>query len=205
MQSELERRKEAVKLYYYQNKTKAQICKRLKCTRGWLQRWLERYDPDDVEASLHNRKPGPLGGNSPWSVAIRQQVVEMRRARSAGEFGPYALQGVQGAAAIHYELQALASAEVPPVRTIHRWLVAAGLVHPEATAEKEKTPKALPLPAAEAVNAVQQLDLKGPLYLRNSSHKYYLVVLRDCYSRRCAIDALASRQAQGIVDFLVRS
>jgi putative transposase len=202
MQNELARRKEAVQLYYYQHLTKSVIQRRLGCTANWLNRWLSRYDPDDVDGSLHNRRAGPAATLSPWSPAIRERVIAMRKARVNGTLGPYAL---IGAAAIHYELQALGSAELPPIRTIHRWLVAADLVSPPESEISETERKAIPLPAATAVNRVQQLDLKGPLYLRGSSHKYYLASLRDRYSRRCAIEALASRAAQGIVDFLVAS
>jgi hypothetical protein len=121
----------------------------------------------------------------------------MRRMRGQQ---PYALIGAE---AIHYELQALNSPEVPPVRTIHDWLVKAGLVEPEPGKPTKRESKPIPLPRASAVNDVQQLDLKGPIYLRGSGHKYYLVVLRDCYSHRCAIDVLTSRKASGIVNFLV--
>jgi hypothetical protein len=41
------------------------------------------------------------------------------------------------------------------------------------------------------------------VYLKGSGQKYYLVVLRDRYSRRCAIDVLKSRETQGITNFLV--
>jgi hypothetical protein len=186
-------------LYHYQHLTKIEICRRLNRSRPWLDRWLARYDPDDVEGSLNNRKAGPKQAISPWSAEIRQQVVEMRQLRSQE---PYALIGAE---AIHYELAALRSPEVPPVRTIHRWLVKADLVDQEPTQPEERESKPIPLPPAEAVNDVQQLDLKGPVYLRGSGHKYYLAVLRDRYSRRCAIDALSSRESQGITDFLVAS
>jgi IS30 family transposase len=196
---ELASRKKAVQLYYYQHLPKAEICRELNRPRTWLDRWLQRYDPDDVVGSLSNRKAGPKQASSPWSAAIRQQVIEMRRWRSQQ---PYALIGAE---AIHYELQALNSPEVPPVRTIHSWLVQAELVQHEPAKPENQERKPIPLPPAQAVNDVQQLDLKGPIYLRGSGHKYYLVVLRDRYSRRCAIDVLCSRQAQGIVDFLVAS
>lgn len=199
MATELDRRKMAVQAYYYHQRTKADICRQLRCSRSWLNRWLERYDPDDVEGSLRDHKPGPKQAGSPWSTEIRQQVIEMRRMRSQQ---PYALIGAE---AIHYELQALNSPEVPPVRTIHDWLVKADLVEPEPDKPAKRESKPIPLPRASAVNDVQQLDLKGPIYLRGSGHKYYLVVLRDCYSRRCAIDVLTSREASGIVNFLVAS
>ena len=59
MKTELDRRKEAVRLYYYQDWSKADIRERLNCTRSWLKRWLNRYNPDDVESSLSNRSRAP--------------------------------------------------------------------------------------------------------------------------------------------------
>ena len=184
MRTELDDRKEAVQLYYYQHLSKTEICRQLSCSRPWLNRWLDRYDPDDVEGSLSNRNSDARQVRSRWSTEIRQQVIEMRRSRSQRDKWPYALIGAE---AIHYELQALISPEVPPIRTIHRWLVAADLVESKPTESRRHESKPIPLPQAKAVNDVQQLDLKGPVYLRGSSHKYYLVVLRDRYSRRCGL------------------
>jgi IS30 family transposase len=202
MMTQLEQRKKVIQMYYYEHLSKAEICRRQNCSRPWLDRWLKRYNPDDVDASLSNQKRGSSQASQTWSDEIRQQVLEMRRSRSQRDLWPYAL---IGAAAIHYELKALGSPEIPPVRTIHRWLVNAGLVEHKPAAVEEHESKPIPLPIANAVNDVQQLDLKGPIYLRGDSHKYYIVVLRDRYSRRCAIDALSSREAQGITDFLVSS
>lgn len=198
MTTEFEQRKEAIRLSY-QGVSKSEISRRLKRPRRWVDRWLRRYDPDDVEGSLSNRRSGPKAPHSPWSAEIHQQVVEMRRQR---EQAPYALVGAE---AIHYELKALDSRELPAVRTIHRWLEAAGLIEGQPTVPERREPKPIPLPPATEVNAVQQLDLKGPVYLHGSDQKYYLAVLRDRFSRRCAIDALRSREAQEIVDFLVSS
>jgi len=202
MDTEQDRRKEAVQLYYYRHLTQAEICRRLNCSRPWLDRWLDRYDPDDVQNSLSNRSTAPKQASSPWSGSIRHQVLEMRRARSDRDRWPYALIGAQ---AIHYELLALKSPEVPPIRTIHRWLVADGLVEREPVEPTPHESKPIPFSQANAVNDIQQLDLKGPVYLRGSGHKYYLVVLRDRYSRRCAVGILCDRKAQGIADFLVAS
>ena len=201
MDTELDRRQEAMRLYYYQHHTKAEICRHLHRSRPWLDRWLARYNPDNV-AALRDQKAGPKQPCSPWSHAIHQQVLAMRRARSEHTQWPYALIGAQ---AIYYELQALQSPEIPPVRTIHRWLVASGLVQREPAAPTKHVSKPIPLPQANAVNDVQQLDLKGPIYLRGSGHKYYLSVLRDRYSRRCALGVLKSKEAQGIANCLVAS
>lgn len=200
MNTALQRRKQAVQLYYYQHMSKADICRQLPCSRPWLDRWLSRYNPDEVESSLQDRKRGPHHPSSRWPEAIRQQVLEMRRMRGQRDQWPYALKGAE---AIHYELQALHLSAVPPIRTIHSWLVDAGLVPPRQAVHEPRQSKPFPGPQVETVNSIQQLDLKGPLYLRGSSHKYYLAVLRDRYSHRCAIQALQSREALPIVDFLV--
>jgi len=202
MTKQLDRRREVIQMYYYQHLSKAEISRRQNCSRSWLDRWLQRYNPDNVDASLSDQKRGPKQACQTWSDEIKRQVLEMRCLRSQHDLWPYAL---VGAAAIHYELRALGSSEIPPVRTIHRWLVNAGLVEHKPASVEEHESKPIPLPIANAVNDVQQLDLKGPIYLRGDSHKYYVVVLRDRYSRRCAMDALPSREAQGIANFLVSS
>ena len=198
----LKERKQAMFMYHVQHLNKAKIFRQLGRTRSWLDRWLERYDPGDVEGSLSDNKTGSKNGNSPWSPALRQQVIEMRKTRSQDVQWRYAFVGAQ---AIHLELKAIESPEVPPVRTIHRWFVEAELVKKPEQQLKERVSKPIPLPDADAVNRVQQLDLKGPIYMKGSSIKYYLVVLRDRFSHRCAIRVLGSRAADGIVEFLVES
>ncbi len=202
MMTKLDLRKKVVQMYNYQHLCKAEICRRQNCSRPWLTRWLQRYNPDDVDASLCNQKRGPRQAYQTWPDEIKQQVLEMRRSRSQRALWPYAL---VGAAAIHYELKTLGSSETPPVRTIHSWLVNAGLVEHKSVSVEKHESKPIPFSTVNGVNDVQQLDLKGPTYLRGDSHKYYLVVLRDRYSRRCAMDVLTSREAQGITNFLVSS
>ena len=198
----LKERKQAMFMYHVQHLNKAKIFRQLGRTRSWLDRWLERYDPGDVEGSLSDNKTGSKNGNSPWSPALRQQVIEMRKTRSQDVQWRYAFVGAQ---AIHLELKAIESPEVPPVRTIHRWFVEAELVKKPEQQLEERVSKPIPLPDADAVNRVQQLDLKGPIYMKGSSIKYYLIVLRDRFSHRCAIRVLGSRAADGIVEFLVES
>jgi len=53
------------------------------------------------------------------------------------------------------------------------------------------------------VNDIQELDFKGPFYLQDHSHKYYLVALRDKVSKKTALRALANKSMAAILDFLV--
>jgi len=202
MNNELKERKQAMLMYHVQHFSKAEICRRLKRSRPWLDRWLDRYNPGDVENSLQDHSSGPRVSRSAWSTQVRQQVIAMRKSRNLEEQWRYAFLGAE---AIHLELKALGNPEVPPARTIHRWFVAAGLVEHSEKQSTQRNPKLIPIPTADAVNRVQQLDLKGPIYLEGSPAKYYLAVLRDRFSHRCAIQVLDNREAQNIVAFLVDS
>lgn len=130
-------------------------------------------------------------------------VLNSRQLRMAADQPGYEY-ALVGAEAIHYELQALGIAPTPPIRTIHYWLTQAGLVTPaEANDTAKKTRKPYPAPPCQAINAVHQLDLKGPIYLTGRSHKYYLLALRDVYSKAVALDIGENRKAQTIANFLV--
>ncbi len=63
----------------------------------------------------------------------------------------------------------------------------------------------LPILHDNVVNWRQQLDFKGPFYLRDSPNNYYVLVLRDCWSHRCALQAMDNRQALNIAQFLAMS
>lgn len=200
MDEEKAERKQSMILYHVQHMSKAEICRVLKRSRPWLDRWLERYDPADVAGSLQDHRSGPEPGQGKWSNTIRQQVLQMRRERSQEPQWRYAYKGAE---AIHLELKALGCCELPPIRTIHAWFQEAGLVHPRKVEPSVREQKILPIPLAEQVNRRQQLDLKGPIYLSASPTKYYLAVLRDCYSQRCAIAVLNSRSVEGILALLM--
>jgi len=202
MNNELNERKQAMLMYHLEHLSKAEICRQLQRSRPWLARWLGRYNPGDVENSLQGYRSGPKRRDNRWSDQVRQQVINMRKSRSQDEQWRYAFIGAE---AIHLELKALGYPEVPPARTIHRWFVTAGLVEHSEKQPQKREPKPIPIPKADAVNRVQQLDLKGPIYLEDNSAKFYLVVLRDRFSHRCAIQVLENREALGIVAFLVNS
>jgi putative transposase len=125
-------------------------------------------------------------------------VLQIREEREAGKRAKYQY-ALISAQAIYYELQELGISPLPSSRTIHRWLKRAGRV-PERKSQKAPNPT-YPVLLCQAVNDVQELDFKGPFYLKDHAHKYYLVALRDKWSKKTALRALANKSMVSILDF----
>lgn len=192
-------RREAIDLYFVQKLGKAEICRKLQRSRPWLDRWLKRYNPDQVDKSLQDRSKAPTQPSTTWMVEMRERVLALHTNRKQK---PFTLHGAQ---AIHYELEHLGFDPAPSVRTIHRWLDEAGLVASRKKPERNKSAAEVPLPKANTVNAVHQLDLKGPILIRNDATKYYWAVLHELYGKSVSLAALTSREAAGITSFLLAS
>jgi putative transposase len=203
MANEIKLRKEAVRRFLA-GESKVSIGKTLGRTRHWVAYWVERYQPDDPEGSLQDRSSAPIDPHREWADEVIGQVLTSRKRRvKAQEAGEGVLIGAE---AIHFELQALGVDPVPPVRTIHYWLKQAGLIPERASAvdeDREPICTAYPVPERETVNALQQVDLKGPIYLANQSQKHYILALRDFASKGVAVDAVTDKQSQTMVDFRV--
>ena len=127
-------------------------------------------------------------------------VIQIRIERERGKRAKYKY-ALVSAQAIYYELRELHVSPLPSPRTIHLWLQQARRI-PERKVRKPPNPT-YPLLPCKAVNDVQGLDFKGPLYLQDRSHKYYLMVLRDKVSKKTALHALANKSMDAILDFLV--
>lgn len=202
MDREVQLRLEAMKRVLA-GETKSKISRDLGKSRKWLNYWLARYGPDNPIASLQNRSSAPHPPHQVWSDDIKQQVLHSRHLRMSAQLPTYEY-ALIGAEAIHFELKALGLTRVPPIRTIHAWIKQAGLLRPQlAHEEKRESTANYPAPSCEAINTVHQLDLKGPLYLENSSQKYYLLALRDYRSKAVALSVATNRKAQTMANFLV--
>lgn len=200
MKTKVALRKEAVRLYWQAGLSKAEISRQLKKSRRWVMRWLTRYDHEQGEKSLEDRSSAPKQRAESYPKRIKNMVLKSRRARKAQDRKyPYALIGAQ---AIYYELRDLGVKPCPPPRTIHFWLKQAGEVDSHAKLRKESNPTYC-APRCRAVNDVHELDLKGPFYLKDSSQKYYLIVLRDVFSKKVAVRVLKEKEMEQIIDFLV--
>jgi len=151
-----------------------------------------------VSLQDHARAPKHI----PWAYPerIKHMVLQMRAERERGRRTKYQY-ALVSAQAIYYEMRELGISPLPTPDTIHLWLKQAGRI-PERKVRKPSNPTYPVLPC-QAVNDVQELDFKGPLYLQDRSHKYYLMVLRDKMSKKTALRALANKSMDASLDFLV--
>ena len=201
MKSESELRKQAVALHL-QGWNKSKIARKLQRSRRWVQRWISRYKSDAPTTSLqdHSRAPQHIRGAYP--ERIKQMASQIRVEREAGKRTKYQY-ALVSAQAIYYEMHELGISPLPTPDTIHLWLKQAGRI-PVRKSQKPPNPTYPVLPC-KAVNNIQELDFKGPFYLKDHSHKYYLLALRDKMSKKTALRALSKKSMDAIVDFLVDS
>ena len=212
MKTKIEMRKEAVALHL-QGWTKSGIARKMQRSRSWVQRWIARYTctaphmpwravPGNAVVSLQDQSRAPKHRSGTYAERIKKMVLQIRVEREAGKRAKYQY-ALVGAQAIYYELQSLHVSSLPSIRTIHGWLKQAGQIRVRKS-QKPPNPTYPALPC-KAVNDVQELDFKGPFYLKDHSHKYYLVALRDKMSKKTALRALSKKSMDTIVDFLVDS
>jgi len=201
MNTKVALRKEAVRLHL-EDISKTEIARRLKKSRRWVRRWVARYDEEHGEKSLEDRSSAPKHRQEIYPQKIKDLVVKTRKARKAGHGKyPYALIGAE---AIYYELRDLGVSPLPPPRTIHFWLKQAGEIDKQQKPRKESNPT-YPVLRCKAVNNIHELDLKGPFYLKGSSQKYYLIVVRDVFGKKVALRVLKEKEMEQIIDFLLET
>jgi putative transposase len=199
MKSESELRKQAIALQL-QGWKKSEIVRKMQRSRSWVDRWIGRYREEAPTVSLQDRSRAPQHIRWAYPERIKRMVNQIRVQRKRGQQAKYQY-ALVSAQAIYYELRDLHIAPLPSPRTIHRWLKAAGQI---VQHKSRKAPNpTYPLLPCQTVNAVQELDFKGPFYLQDHSHKYYLVALRDKRSKKTALRALANKSMDAILDFLV--
>ncbi len=202
MKTKVALRQEAVRLHL-QGISTTEIARRLQRSRRWVYRWIARYDRKQGAKSLENRSSAPTHRKEIYPQKIKDMAVKSRKARKAAGQRKYSY-ALVSAEAIYYELRELGVSPLPPPRTIHYWLKQAGEIDERQKPRKESNPTYPVLPS-EAVNAVHELDLKGPFYLKDSSQKYYLIVLRDVFGKKVALRVLKEKEMEQIIDFSVET
>jgi len=199
MKTESALRKQAIALHR-QGWNKSEIARKVQRSRSWVQRWIGRYHPDAPTVSLQDHSRAPQKMTWSYPERIKNMVIQIRQEREKGKRTKYQY-ALVSAQAIYYELRDLHISPLPSPRTIHGWLKQAGRI----AAHKSRKPPNPTYPdlLCQAVNDVQELDFKGPFYLQDHAHKYYLMVLRDKWSKKTALRALANKSMDAILDFLV--
>ena len=199
MKTEIALRQQAVALYL-QGRKKSEIARKMQRSRRWVYRWINRYERDSPTVSLQDYSRAPKHLRWAYPERIKRMVIQIRQERERGKRAKYQY-ALVSAQSIYYELRELHVSPLPSPRTIHLWLKQADRI-PERKSQKAPNPTYPALPC-QAVNDVQELDFKGPFYLKDHSHKYYLVALRDKLSKKTALRALANKGMDAILDFLV--
>ena len=201
MKTEIKLRQQAIALHL-QGWNKSEIARKLQRSRPWVNRWVSRYCSNEPKKSLQDHSRAPTHVHRAYPEQVQKMVNQIRVEREAGKRVKYQY-ALVGAQAIYYELKDLHISPLPSTRTIHGWLKQAGQI-PVRKSQKPPNPTYPVLPC-KAVNDVQELDFKGPFYLQDHSHKYYLVALRDKLSKKTTLRALSKKSMDAIVDFLVNS
>ena len=201
MKTEIALRKQAIALHL-QGWNKSKIARKLQRSRRWVQRWISRYKSEAPTTSLQDHSRAPQHIRWAYPERIKRLAIQIRVERECGRRRKYQY-ALVSAQAIYYEMRELGIYPLPTPDTIHLWLKQAGQI-PVRKSQKPPNPTYPVLPC-KAVNDVQELDFKGPFYLKDHSHKYYLVALRDKMSKKTALQALSKKSMDAIVDFLVDS
>lgn len=182
---------------------RAEIARQVGRSWCWVNYWINRYQPDNLEGSLSDRSSVPKHPHREWPDEIRELVYRSRQARVIADQPGYRY-ALIGAQAIHYELRELGIDPTPPVRTIHYWLKQANQIQSKPVREAEpRIEKTYPAPKGATINAVHQFDLKGPFYLKGSAQKHYLCALRDVKSKRVALEVILDKHMDTLIDFLI--
>ena len=199
MKTELKVRKQAIALHL-QGWNKSEIARKVQRSRRWVHRWINRYEPGAPAKSLQDHSRAPKHIRWAYPERTKRMAIQIRIERECGKRAKYQY-ALVSAQAIYYEMRELGISPLPTPDTIHLWLKQARRIR-ERKSRKAPNPSYPELPC-RAVNDVQELDFKGPFYLQDHSHKYYLMVLRDKMSKKTALRALANKSMDAILDFLV--
>lgn len=199
MKTELKVRQQAIALHL-QGWNKSEIARKVQRSRRWVHRWINRYEPEAPAKSLQDHSRAPKHIRWAYPERIKRMAIQIRMERECGKRAKYQY-ALVSALAIYYEMRELGISPLPTPDTIHLWLKQAGRIR-ERKSRKAPNPTYPELPC-RAVNDVQELDFKGPFYLQDHSHKYYLMVLRDKMSKKTALRALTNKSMDAILDFLV--
>jgi len=185
----IELRKQAI-LMYLHNTNISDVCRALKCSRPWLYKWIKRYqsNPRGEWYSEYSRRPHAI---HPGVDSERENlIVKIRRNLEKTAYAQI------GAVSIQWELQKL-QIEPLPIWTINRIIKKHGLVL------KEKKPgKRLNKYPNYGVDAIHQMDLIGPRYIKNQRVYFCNIIAAD--SHCVHVNRIPSKASHEILPAIIR-
>src|SRR6202007_1466915 len=107
-----------------------------------------------------------------------------------------------GATAILAEWRARNVRPLPCERTIERVLERNSLTAPRVRLAPLLPRQEWPGPQARASNQLHEVDLVGPIYLKGSSHRYYIWVGKDIFDGAVCLRLAGSRRMDEVLGFL---
>ncbi len=198
MNDELADRQLAIKLRLT-GQSVDQICRVLRRSRTWFQRWWRRYramGPDGLfeltRTNDHARQLPP---------ELERAVLSIRR-RLESRVHPGTRYSLIGAQSILAELEALQIRPLPSPRTIERVLARNGLTLPRIRLAPLVSRYTYPAPQAVDSNQVHQVDCIGPIYLLGQRKRHYLWTCKDIFDGAVCLDLSRSRKMEAVLAFL---
>jgi transposase InsO family protein len=202
MQDELSVRRAAIRLRLAGESVES-ICRTLKRSRAWFQKWWRRYLESGPEG-LYDLSRGNRQVVNRTPPHIERAIVTIRR-RLAARATPQTRYSLIGATQIRAELEALGHTPLPSLRTIQRVIARAGLSCPPLRLAPRIARNEYPGPQARDTSHLHQVDVVGPRYLKGDSTRYYFLVCKDVFDQSVYMEFVDSRRMDGILDFLVHA
>jgi Homeodomain-like domain-containing protein len=199
MQDELAARHRAITLRLAGRPTKA-ICAAVGRSEVWFRKWWVRYLEAGPEGLYDlTRANHHVAQRIP--PELERAILSVRR-RLQAHATPATRYSLIGAPAILAELKALGIRPLPCQRTIERVLERNGLTAPRVHLAPLLPRQDYPGPQARASNELHEVDLVGPIYLKGSSHRYYIWVGKDAFDGAVCLRLAGSRRMDEVLGFL---
>jgi len=132
----------------------------------------------------------------------RERTILSIRRRLQAHATPATRYRLIGAPAILAELQSLGIRPLPGERAIERAPQRNGPTAPRVRLAPLLPRQDYPGPPARASNALHQVDLVGPIYLKGNRHRYYLRVGKDAFDGAACVRLVNARRMGEVLGFL---
>ena len=176
------------------------ICAAVGRTEVWFHKWWRRYLEAGPEG-LYDLTRARHHVAQRIAPELERAILSIRR-RLQAHATPATPYSLIGAPIILAELKVLGIRPLPCERTIERVLERNGLTAPRVRLAPLLPRQEDPGPQARASNELHEVDLVGPIYLKGSSHRYYLWAGKDAFDGAVCLRLASSRRMDEVLWFL---